>query len=101
MQLAELYKVLHRFKEALNAYQEALEYDPHDNTIYYKIGQMYDRNLNQKKTAIEYYEKYLSEGKTDQYLFDASEGSSTELKEHVISRIAELREDLFFENQLP
>ncbi len=99
LQLAELYKVLHRFDEALNAYQVALEYDPYDNTIYFKIGQMYDRNLNQKKTAIEYYEKYLSEGKTDQQLFDASEGTSTELKEHVISRITELREDLFFENQ--
>jgi tetratricopeptide (TPR) repeat protein len=101
IQLAELYKVLHRFDEALACYQQAVEYDPSDNTIYYKIGQMYDRNLNQKKIAIEYYEKYLAGDITDHQLFDAEEGKSQTLRPYVEHRINELKEDLFFENQLP
>jgi tetratricopeptide (TPR) repeat protein len=97
IQLAELFKVLHRFDEAFEAYDMALEYDPADNTIYFKIAQSYDRNLNQKKTAIEYYEKYLSGRNTDQQLFNAEEGSSTALEQHVRERINRLKEDLFFE----
>ncbi len=97
IQLAELFKVLHRFDEAFEAYDMALECDPADNTIYFKIGQAYDRNLNQKKKAIEYYEKYLSGGSTDQQLFNAEEGTSTALEQHVRERINRLKEDLFFE----
>jgi tetratricopeptide (TPR) repeat protein len=96
-QMAEVLKVLHRFEEALDAYDIALEYDPADNTIYYKIGQTYDRNLNQKKTAIEYYEKFLSGGSTDQQLFNAEEGTSVSLEQHVKERINRLKEELFFE----
>jgi len=99
IQLAELFKVLHRFDEAFDAYDMALEYDPADNTIYFKIGQAYDRNLNQKKTAIEYYEKFLSRGSTDQQLFNAEEGTSKSLEQHVRERINRLKEDLFFEKQ--
>ncbi|KPL09186.1 MAG: hypothetical protein AMS26_23155, partial [Bacteroides sp. SM23_62] len=101
IQLAELYKVLHRFDEAFDAYDMALAYDPADNTLYFKIAQVYDRNLNQKKTAIEYYEKYLSGGSTDQQLFNAEEGTSIVLEQHVRERINQLKEDLFFENPLP
>ena len=97
IQLAELYKVLHRFDEAFEAYDMALEYDPADNMIYFKIAQTYDRNLNQKKTAIKYYEKFLSGDSTDQQLFNASEGTSTALEQHVRERINRLKEDLFFE----
>lgn len=97
IQLAELFKVLHRFEETFEAYEMALEYDPGDNTIYFKIAQSYDRNLNQKKTAIEYYEKYLSGISTDQQLFNAEEGTSVSLEQHVRERINRLKEDLFFE----
>jgi tetratricopeptide (TPR) repeat protein len=97
LQLAELLKVLHRFDEAFEAYDMALECDPADNTIYFKIAQVYDRNLNEKKTAIGYYEKYLSEGRTDQQLFNAEEGRSTALEEYVRQRISRLKEELFFE----
>ena len=97
IQLAELFKVLHRFDEAFEAYDMALEYDPGDNIIYFKIAQTYDRNLNQKKAAIEYYEKYLSGGSTDQQLFNAEEGTSTALEKNARERINRLKEDLFFE----
>jgi tetratricopeptide (TPR) repeat protein len=96
-QLAELFKVLHRFDEAFEAYDMALEYDPADNTIYFKIAQVYDRNLNRKKTAIEYYEKFLSGGSTDQQLFNAEKGKFTALERHARERINILKEDLFFE----
>ena len=101
IQLAEILKVLHRFDEAFEAYDRVLEYDPRDNTIYFKIAQTYDRNLNQKKTAIKYYEKYLSSGSTDQQLFNPEDGTSTALEQHVRERINRLKEDLFFKNQLP
>ena len=101
IQLAELYKVLHRFDEAFEAYDIALECDPADNTIYFKIGQAYDRNLDQKKTAIEYYEKFLSGGSTDQQLFDAEKGRSTALEQYVRERVNILKEELFFKAQLP
>jgi hypothetical protein len=71
--------------------------DPEDNTLYFKIGQVYDQNLNRKKTAIEYYEKYLSKGSTDQQLFNAEEGSSRALEQHVRERISTLKEQLFME----
>jgi tetratricopeptide (TPR) repeat protein len=100
LQLAELYKVLHRFDEALESYDQAQVCDPEDNVIWFKIAQLYDHNLNQKKVAIEYYEKYLDEGQTDQQLFNAEEGSSSPLEQHVKDRIGKLKEDLFFENQL-
>lgn len=101
IQLAEILKVLHQFNEAFDAYDRVLEYDPLDNTIYFKIAQTYDRNLNQKKTAIKYYEKYLSTGRTDQQLFNPEDGTSTALEQHVKERINRLKEDLFFKNQLP
>jgi tetratricopeptide (TPR) repeat protein len=97
IQLGELLKVLHRFDEALESYAQAVKHDPSDNTLYFKIGQIYDRNLNQKRTAIEYYERYLSEGRTDQQLFDASEGTSRALEQHVKERINKLKEELFME----
>ena len=99
LQLAELLKVLHRFDEAFDAYDKALACDPADNTIYFKIGQVYDRNLNQKKTAIGYYEKYLSGGSTHQQLFNTEENTSTDLEQHVRERINQLKEELFFEHQ--
>ena len=40
-----------------------------------EIAQVYDHNLNQKQVAIEFYEKYLDEGRTEQQLFNPSEGS--------------------------
>lgn len=97
IQLAELYRVLHHFDEALESYAHAVEQDPLDNTLYFKIGQIYDRNLNRKRTAIEYYEKYLSEGSTNQQLFNTSEGTSRALEQHVKERIDRLKEELFME----
>jgi tetratricopeptide (TPR) repeat protein len=97
VQLAELFKVLHRFDEAFDAYDMALEYDPADNTIYFKIAQTYDRNLNLKETAIEYYEKFLSGGHPDQGSSSESETPSTARELHARERINRLKEDLFFE----
>jgi tetratricopeptide (TPR) repeat protein len=101
VQLAELLKVLHRFDEAFEAYDKILEYDPADHTTYFKIAQVYDRNLDQKRKALEYYEKFLSQGSTDQQLPDAGEGSVTVLEEHARYRINRIKEALFFENPEP
>lgn len=97
IQLAEVLKVLHSFDEAFEAYDMALKYNPEDYTIYLKIAQTYDRNLNQKKTAIEYYEKYLSGVAKDKPMPNAEEGRPTALEQHVRERINRLKEELFFE----
>ncbi len=97
VQLAELYRVLHRFDEALESYDRAVECDPADNTLYFKIGQIYDRSLDRKRMAIEYYEKYLESGKTGHQLFNLEEGTSTALEQHVRERIDRLKEELFME----
>jgi tetratricopeptide (TPR) repeat protein len=97
IQLAELLKVLHRFDEALDSYRNALAQDPSDNTLYFKIGQVYDQNLHKKSTAIEYYEKYLSGNHTDQQLFNAAKGTSQPLEKHVRERITSLKQELFME----
>jgi tetratricopeptide (TPR) repeat protein len=101
LQLAELYKVLHQFEEAFDGYLEALKFNPGDPVIYYKIGQMLDRNLDRKREAIQYYEKYLNGEYTGHQLFNRSDGSSRTLRPYVEKRINELNEELFFENQCP
>lgn len=99
LQLAELYKVLHRFDEALESYNLGLSYDPDDNVVYFKIAQLYDRNLDRKKTAIEYYEKFLNKGRTDMQLYNREEQRMSPLEPHVKQRISELKEELFFEGE--
>jgi tetratricopeptide (TPR) repeat protein len=101
IQLAELYKVLHRFDEAFDAYDKALAYTPNDITIYFQIGQAYDRNLNQKETALAYYEKYLA-GLEELKGRMTIEGAALKaMEEHVRNRINRIKEELFFENPLP
>jgi tetratricopeptide (TPR) repeat protein len=97
IQMAELFKVLHRFDEAFEAYDMALEYVPDDLTIYFTIAQTYDRNLNQKKTAIEYYEKFLSAINKDQQLLEENITPVTALEMQARTRINRLKEELFFE----
>jgi len=97
IQMAELFKVLHRFDEAFEAYDMALEYVPDDLTIYFTIAQTYDRNLNQKKTAIEYYEKFLSAINNDQQLLEENITPVTALEMQARTRINRLKEELFFE----
>jgi tetratricopeptide (TPR) repeat protein len=101
IQLAELYKVLHRFDEAFEAYDMALECHPADITIYYQIAQTYDRNLDQKKTAVEYYEKFLAAGSSEFQLSNASEEILSPLELYVRERVNLLKEELFFKAQLP
>ena len=60
MELAELYKVLHRFDEALGSYHDAYSHDTLDHFMIFNIAQVYDQNLHQKRKAIQYYEKYVS-----------------------------------------
>lgn len=96
-QLAEVYKVLHRFDEAFEAYDKITEYDTANLTVYFRIAQTYDRNLNQKKTAIEYYEKFLSLSSAEPSLPDESESPETALERQARLRINRLKEELFFE----
>ena len=97
IQLAEAFKILHRFDEAFEAYDKALEFNPDDHKIYFRIAQTYDRNLDRKKTAIEYYEKFLTRGNAEPPMPDEGDSQETALERQARLRINRLKEELFFE----
>lgn len=61
--LAGIYEEKKQFANATAAYKRGLTFGA-SNTIYYRMGLMYDLNLKQAKTALTYYNLYLK-GKPD------------------------------------
>lgn len=62
--LAGIYESKSQFNDALEAYKRGLTFSIH-NTIYYRLGLLYDLNLKQPKNAANYYKLYLK-SKPDQ-----------------------------------
>ncbi|MFI5161823.1 MAG: hypothetical protein ACHQHN_11135 [Sphingobacteriales bacterium] len=58
-EIADSYTVLKKNKNALSAYQKALQFNEKPMTFYF-IANLYDSSLNNKKGALKYYKKYLS-----------------------------------------
>ncbi|REC74349.1 hypothetical protein DRF60_17955 [Chryseobacterium elymi] len=56
--LGGIYKSKNRFSDALEAYKRGLMFK-NSNTIYYRLGLLYDLNLKQAKNAVTYYNLYL------------------------------------------
>jgi len=97
IELAGVYQVLHQFDMTIESYMKALEYTDNKDLIYFRLGQVYDENLDNKKIAIEYYQKYLDNKTADHQLYDPSSQTLEPLLDQVQSRINRLREELFFE----
>jgi len=97
IELAGVYQVLHQFEMTIESYNQALEYSDNKDLIYYRLAQVYDENLHNKKMAIEYYQKYLDNRTIDHQLYNSSSETMEPLLEHVQSRINRLKEELFFE----
>jgi len=94
--LAKSYRKNKEFQNAIQTYEELsqMQFGRYSqsfiNNINHERAEMYDQDLNDKKKAIEYYEKVLNnQGKyTDsQYL------------KYLESRIKKLKEELFFEKE--
>ena len=96
-ELAEIYIDLEQFDNAIESYHEALTIEPLDNVLIFQIAQVYDQYLDQKRMAIEYYEKYLSGKSVEYQMDDLKDPRSKWLLEYVQSRINFLKEELFFE----
>lgn len=62
--LAGIYEAKNQFPDALTAYKRGLTFTA-SNTIYYRLGLLYDINLKQPKNAVSYYTMYLK-NKPDQ-----------------------------------
>lgn len=97
IELAGVYQVLHQFNMTLESYKKALEYSDNKDLIYFRLAQVYEENLHDKKMAIEYYQKYLDNKTTDHQLYNSSSETMETLLEFVQSRINRLKEELFFE----
>jgi tetratricopeptide (TPR) repeat protein len=93
-----IYSALGNFPEALKNYELAYQYHPKPEYIFY-MASIYQYKLNDKKKAVEYYERFLA-------LLPPSPQSETHIsdgKQKVVSlsqiaqrNIVDLKEDLFF-----
>lgn len=83
--LGQLYFLKHDIKNALPHYETAYEYNPKDNALLVSIGYCHRLNKNYK-TALRYYEKYLSLGKegTKNYNFAKEEVTFVKSELHML-----------------
>ena len=96
----EIYTKLGNYEEALNCYLMAYSYDPKPQYLFF-IASAYQSNFNDKKKALEYYEKFI-EQLSSQVNTEARVGKSTStisLKGAAEYNIRHLREELFFEGE--
>jgi tetratricopeptide (TPR) repeat protein len=56
--LAGIYEAKNQYNDAVTAYKRGLTFGT-SNSIYYRLGLLYDLNLKQPKNAITYYQMYL------------------------------------------
>jgi tetratricopeptide (TPR) repeat protein len=97
IELAGVYQVLHLFDKTLESYQKALEYSRNKDIIYFRIAQVYEENLKNKKMAIEYYQKFLDTRTLEYQLYDPAAETMSPVLESVQNKINRLKEELFFE----
>lgn len=56
--LGGIYEINNQLASSISAYKKGLTFSA-NGTIYYRLGLLYDLKLNQKKTALNYYNLYL------------------------------------------
>lgn len=97
-----IYSTLDMYEKALECYKKAYEYNPKPEYIFF-IASYYQNKLDDKKRALEYYERFIE-------LLPPKPDSDHEIEETqiVISlrKVAEdniklLKEELFFEGEVP
>lgn len=97
----EIYAKLGKYEESLECYLMAYSYDPKPQYLFF-IASAYQSNFNDKKKALEYYEKFVEElpSKTRTEGRVERSGTVVSLKGAAEYNIRKLREELFFEGEL-
>jgi tetratricopeptide (TPR) repeat protein len=88
--LAITYEGLKNFKESIKAYQLAYK-SSRNKILLYRLARVYDKFYKDKKTALQYYEKYLAMNDIENINF----------KEYSRNRVSELKEIIHFEESVP
>lgn len=72
------------YEEARKQYENALKLDPGSLQVHYRLGSLYQKHLNNKRKAIEHYEKFL----------DYDHNLKSPLAAEVIARLGKVRSQL-------
>lgn len=110
-ELSNIYSEMAFIYQQQEKYQKSLDYlklaykAKADPILSFKMAQLYDYFLDQKKLAVDYYDGYLTmTNLPDTLISDSSyviENSFTrneKIKEHAVDRIRVIKEELFFED---
>jgi tetratricopeptide (TPR) repeat protein len=92
-----LYTALNMYAEAVSTYEKAYAYNPKPEYLFF-MASSYEFNLNNKKKALELYEKFIkclpsAPAESDD---PTNAQRSMSMKEIALRKISSLREDLFF-----
>jgi tetratricopeptide (TPR) repeat protein len=97
-----IYSAINKYPEALNSYELAYKYNPKPEYLFF-IASMYQNNLHDKKSAYTYYNRFIEQlpPKPDsEHIYDENQ-ITVSLRKVAESNIEKLKEELFFEGELP
>jgi tetratricopeptide (TPR) repeat protein len=99
-ELGNAYAGYYKYDDALGSYMQALETNPEDTVLLFKIGSFYENRLNDKQNALIYYKRFLStrpNSGQDDTKVPTGEGFTLSYYDFTIRKISELEEELFWE----
>lgn len=97
-----IYSAINNYSEALNCYILAYKYNPKPEYLFF-IASMYQNNLKDKKSAYKYYSSFLEKLPPDSdsdHIYNENQ-ITVSLRKVAESNIEKLKEELFFEGELP
>lgn len=97
-----IYSSINKYEEALNCYMLAYKYNPKPEYLFF-IASMYQNNLDDKKNAYKYYNLFLEKlppKPESEHIYDEKQ-ITISLRKVAENNIIKLKEELFFEGELP
>ena len=89
-----------KFNDALDAYLAAYELTPNDTLLIFKIASHYDNRTDDKETALLYYQKFMDTRPRNKNALPKMPGMMViSYYDYVEKRMAEIREEMFWEEQ--
>lgn len=97
-----IYSAINKYEDALNCYMLAYQYNPEPEYLFF-IASMYQNNLHDNKNALKYYTSFLKvlPPKPDSDHIYTENQITISLRKVAESNIEKLKEELFFEGELP
>lgn len=96
-----IYSSIGKYNEALKSYEMAYKYDAKPEYIFY-IASLYQYKLDNKKKALEYYERFISllpPKPESEHIFDEKQ-ITVSLRKAAETHIIDLKEEMFFKGEL-